>query len=398
MQGLNRQETEDYVIDLYYNQKKTIREIQKIVRKSPRDLSFILNKVEPERSSLSESSRAYQLFKEGRNLIDIATLLNLREKEVTEYYSEFWNLNGMYALNQIYEEINAEGILSIVGLHRRMKEECLSPQQVSRILKTTLTLERKNIDLEGEQARLEVSNKQAARTFQQLTDSIQNDHMTLEENYSVIGQQKHEIFSLNKEKTRLENIINSIQLNSETCVKIKQIVKQEIEGIVSNPRMLLRIALASLFESSRKYPGKFQTLYYNMPSHFSVEQILSQSSISQTSQYRYSENEDEKLLLDEAEQSYSRIVNAITNTCINEMPNNIESSSQILQVPDVNDNRLSSVEDTYKILDTRDLSQINLTYNNITFQVYPDSGFTNEQRSETQTRPSKNELDRYNFK
>ncbi|MFZ0553775.1 MAG: hypothetical protein WAM26_00650, partial [Nitrososphaeraceae archaeon] len=57
----------------------------------------------------------------------------------------------------------------------------------------------------------------------------------------------------------------------------------------------------------------------------------------------------------------------------------------------------SSVEDTYKILDTRDLSQINLTYNNITFQVYPDSEFTNEQMSETQTRPSKNELDRYNF-
>ena len=122
---------------------------------------------------------------------------------------------------------------------------------------------------------------------------------------------------------------------------------------------------------------------------------MSQSSISQTGQNRYSENEDEKLLLDEAEQSYNRIANAITNTCINEMPNNTESSIQILQVPD--DDRLSSVEDTYEILDTRDLSQINLTYNNITFQVYPDSGFTNEQRSETQTRPSKNELDRYNF-
>jgi hypothetical protein len=253
-------------------------------------------------------------------------------------------------------------------------------------------------DLEGEQARLEVGNKQAAKTFQQLTDSIQNDHMTLEENYSVIGQQKHEIFSLNKEKTRLENIINSIQLNSETCVKIKQIVKQEIVSIVSNPTRLIRLALAALFESSTKHPGKLQALYYNMPSHFSMEQILSQSSISQnSSQYRYGENEDEKLLLDEAEQSYNRIANAITNTCINEMPNNTESSSQILQVPDVNDDRLSAVQDTYKILDTRDLSQINLTYNNITFQVYPDSGFTNEQRSETQTRPSKNELDRYNF-
>jgi hypothetical protein len=44
MQGLNRQEIEDYVIDLYHNQKKTFREIQKIVRKSPRDLRIILDK------------------------------------------------------------------------------------------------------------------------------------------------------------------------------------------------------------------------------------------------------------------------------------------------------------------------------------------------------------------
>ncbi|MFZ0553808.1 MAG: hypothetical protein WAM26_00815 [Nitrososphaeraceae archaeon] len=279
-----------------------------------------------------------------------------------------------------------------------MKTECLSPQQVTRILKRIITLERQNLELEGEQARLEVGNRQAAKTFQQFTDSIQKDHKIMEENDYAINQQKQEIFSLNKEKTRLENIINSIQLNSEKCVKIKQIVKQEVESIVSNPTRLRRLALAALFESSRKHPGKFQTLYYNMPSHLSVEQILSESSINQNaSPYRYSMNEDEKILLDEAEQSYNRIVNAITNTCINEMPNNTESSSQILQVPDVNDNRLSSVEDTYKILDTRDLSQINLTYNNITFQVYPDSGFTNEQRSETQTRPSKNELDRYNF-
>ena len=38
MKPLNRQETEDLIIDLYYNQKKTFREIQQIVRKSPRDI------------------------------------------------------------------------------------------------------------------------------------------------------------------------------------------------------------------------------------------------------------------------------------------------------------------------------------------------------------------------
>ena len=104
-----------------------------------------------------------------------------------------------------------------------------------------------------------------------------------------------------------------------------------------------------------------------MSSHFSVEQILSQSLISQnSSQYRYSENEDEELLLDEAEQSYNRVANAITNTCINEMPNDTESSSQILQASHEQD-----IGSNHETFDTGDLSGANLTYNNITFHVYP---------------------------
>ena len=68
---------------------------------------------------------------------------------------------------------------------------------------------------------------------------------------------------------------------------------------MSNPTRLIRLALAALFESSRKHPGKLQALYYNMPSHLSVEQILSKSSISRNaSSYGYSENEYEKLGVD----------------------------------------------------------------------------------------------------
>jgi hypothetical protein len=158
----------------------------------------------------------------------------------------------------------------------------------------------------------------------------------MEENFSVISQQRREIENLNIEKARLENSVDSIRLNNETCINIKQIAKQEIESIVSDPRRLLKMALATLFESSRKHPGKFQTLYYNMPSHLSVEQILSQSSVGQNvSQYRNSEDENERLLLEEAEQSYNRIVDGITNRCINEIPNDTESSSQLLLVPDI---------------------------------------------------------------
>ncbi|MGH9924730.1 MAG: hypothetical protein ACRD5B_05075 [Nitrososphaeraceae archaeon] len=102
-----RRETEDFIIDLYHNQKKTFREIQKIVRKSPRDIKAVIDKQDPDKSSsLSESSQAYRMFNEGYNPMDVAIALNLRENQASEYYREYWNLKGMYDLNQIYEEIN----------------------------------------------------------------------------------------------------------------------------------------------------------------------------------------------------------------------------------------------------------------------------------------------------
>src|ERR687891_746930 len=393
MQGLNRKELEHYVIDLYQNQKKTFREIQKIVRKSPRDLRKILDKVEPERASLSPSSRAYQMFEEGRNLIEVATALNLREKEVSEYYREYWNLSEMYELNQIYEEIKCD-IWSVLELHGKMKTEGLSPQQITRILKTTTTLERQNIDLEGEQARLEAGNKEAAKTFQQLTDSTQKDRKMLEENYYTISQQEREIEKLNVEKARLENINDSIRLNSETRIKVKQIVKEEIEITISNPRRLIRLALASLFESSRKYPGKLQALYYNMSTQLSVEQILSQSHVSQNqSRNGFGENEDEKLLLDDAEQAYNSMMDAIANRCINEVPNDTESLSPVLQLPIIQDEGSN-----HEIMDTGDLSQVDFVYNDITFQVYPTLKITNERSSATDMLPSEDDLDNNSYR
>ena len=44
-------------------------------------------------------------------------------------------------------------------------------------------------------------------------------------------------------------------------------------------------------------------------------------------------NEDEKLLLDDAEQAYNSMIDSIANRCINEMPNDTESLSPVLPLP-----------------------------------------------------------------
>jgi hypothetical protein len=302
----------------------------------------------------------------------------------------------MYYLNQIYEELR-DDIWSLIELYRRMKSESLSPQQVPRILRRNITLEHNIRDLEGEQARLEFSNKEAAKTFQQFTDLKQKDCKRIEENEYIINQQKREIENLSIQKVRLENNIASIQHDDEMCIKVKQIVKQEMESIMPNPRKLLRIALASLFESERKNPGKFRALYYNTLSpSLSAEQVLLAISSSSSSHELFGYDGEEyaiaRLLLDEADQLFNRFVDAVTKRCINWIPNDKESSSQILPLPIIQDGRSNQ-----GVLDTKNLSELNFVYNDITLQVFPTLKISNDRSSRTDTLPREDGPDNTGF-
>lgn len=154
MKPLNRQETEDLIIDLYYNQKKTFREIQQIVRKSPRDIKVILNKVDPGRSSLSIPAQAYRLFSEGKTPIEVAIILNIREPEATQFNLEYWKLSQLDSLSRIYKENNGN-ISPLVVLHRQMKAAGLTVEHVIRLLVMTnnnlLSVEQKCQDLKREE-------------------------------------------------------------------------------------------------------------------------------------------------------------------------------------------------------------------------------------------------------
>jgi hypothetical protein len=83
-------------------------------------------------------------------------------------------------------------------------------------------------------------------------------------------------------------------------------------------------------------------------------------------------------------------MDAITNSCINQMTNDndTESSSQIFQIPEIRD-----IGSNHKILDTRDLSQVNLVWNNIMFQVCPDPKITNERSRAADVRLREDESD-----
>ena len=80
------EERKRHVIDLYYNQGKTTRQIAKIERMSIHDISAILKEEESKRQKYKDqqqqeeiSSKSYKLFSKGKSPIDVAITLNLRE-------------------------------------------------------------------------------------------------------------------------------------------------------------------------------------------------------------------------------------------------------------------------------------------------------------------------------
>jgi transposase len=115
---ISNEEKERRVIDLYYNQGKTTREIVEELRVSPNYVSAVLKKHEEEENAAAVSKikhehqenktsrevASFKLFSEDKNPIEVAIELKLSEEEVTQFYKGFLKLKGLYKLGIIYEE------------------------------------------------------------------------------------------------------------------------------------------------------------------------------------------------------------------------------------------------------------------------------------------------------
>jgi predicted transcriptional regulator len=138
MTTLTRQAKEMLVLDLYlyYNRDKTYRQIAKEARICPRDIKTIIDKKAKEvelSQSTSISSQAFNLFLQGKTPIQVAIMLNLREPEVHELYKQYWGLQQLDDLYQVYERVK-DGIASFVELYRLIQVSGMDLKHVKRLL------------------------------------------------------------------------------------------------------------------------------------------------------------------------------------------------------------------------------------------------------------------------
>lgn len=79
--------------------------------------------------------------------------------------------------------------------------------------------------------------------------------------YHLLGERKRqEAEQLNNYISRLETVINRFKNNNEEYLKVKQTIEEEVRSVLTDGKVLLEFALASIIEALRRNPGKYNNL------------------------------------------------------------------------------------------------------------------------------------------
>ncbi len=140
------------VIDLHFNQGKTIREISRIMGKSTQDITPVTMEhriqlaknyalangeqsdiVQREQDRVIPNVKAYKLFEEGKISLEVAAELNLPGPQVQQFYVEYLNMMRMQKLVTIYQETQ-DSIGYFLKLFRLGKEKGVTPEQIMSLI------------------------------------------------------------------------------------------------------------------------------------------------------------------------------------------------------------------------------------------------------------------------
>ncbi len=272
---LTRQEKERLVIE-HYNQGKTYREISKEARISPRDIGVILNKIVEEKTEglkeeqdnieseknqeqrLSLFTQAYKLFSESKTPLEVSIELNLRESEATKFCREYWKLKQLHNLNVVYEEIK-DGIEPFLRLYKLAKAKGFGVKQVVDILAITNNdlpaIEERFKRLRTDESILQAQKHTCKRNLYQLNNQIASTTRLLSSFRISCERERREIENLSNEKARLQDTITEFKnSNEEYLDKIKQAAEESVKTVLTNGKLLLQFAIASIIESLRINP------------------------------------------------------------------------------------------------------------------------------------------------
>jgi 3-dehydroquinate dehydratase len=347
---LSREERERLVIELYYNQGKTYRQISKEARISPRDIGVILNKAIEEKKSqgskeeeqdnidlkknqnqeqqqphISLAAEAYKHFSEGKTPLEVSIELNLRESQATKFYRECWKLQHLHNLNTVYEEIK-EDIALFLKLYKLAKAKRIGVKQIVDVLaiaKDDLpAIEERYKRLGNDVSMLQSQKHTCKRNLYLLNNQIATTSRLSNSLRISCERKRRELENLCNEKAKLEATVTEFKSNNEEYLnKIKQAAEESAKTIFTNSKLFLRFATASVIESLRRNSELCNFILSDISNNNDADRASyrsnylslmlpgqKQQSFGYISDYIFA-----ALILEEAEKLYNELTTKLTN-------------------------------------------------------------------------------------
>jgi len=234
-----------------YNQGKTRRQIAETVHMSFKDIADIINEYTGEDKQVnkpekSKDSRAFELFLQGKQSVEVAIELDMPADQVEELHVQYWRLSKLDDLEELYYEAGYSLPL-LLRLHNILKDKRITKDKDISDL-----IELANDGLPNLRAKFEMLLNQVTVLENEktaLSTEILGLRNSIYSNNEIISHQKIQLRSLDRKLSQLQIMLQKASKDSNYH-KVTQLVDQKL----NDKRSLLVAALLAVFKTLRANP------------------------------------------------------------------------------------------------------------------------------------------------
>jgi hypothetical protein len=278
------------IIDLHFNQGKTIREVCRIMGKSSHDITPVTREhrvrlaqdyvlangeesevIQHEQDRVIPNVKAYKLFDEGKSPLEVTAELNLPGPQVQQFYVEYLNMRRMHKLVTIYQETqNSMGYY--LKLFRLGKEKGVTPEQIMKLVQMSDSIHKLQDKLQHLQSEvLDISRKKSVghEELNNLHREIDNTQEKLNLVKKTFDIKYGELKEACSQAQKLQNCVERF-IEGQDYQELESAVRNEVEKTLLDNKELLQNALFSILLALRNQPDRYYIVDSMELTHFTT--------------------------------------------------------------------------------------------------------------------------------
>jgi hypothetical protein len=132
-------------------------------------------------------------------------------------------------------------------------------------------------------------------------------------------RERREIENLCNEKARLETIVTGFKNDNKDYLKIKRAAEEKVKDILTNGKLLLKLATFSVIESLRSNPELYNFVSYSISNNTTISYGSNYPSLMLSGRQQQQQSFNDSytaLIVEEAEKLYNKLRTELTNSVI----------------------------------------------------------------------------------